>query len=94
MTTVLAEPQWGYGGPYAGHHGAAPLGADGRVVDTPEVQAAKASHLAALADASARVGAAPTGAWNHGAPAGAWNHGWNGSPAPYAHGAQYDTRYQ
>ncbi|XP_011310492.1 uncharacterized protein [Fopius arisanus] len=92
IAVALGEPQWGYGAPYAGHHGAAPLGADGRVVDTPEVQAAKASHLAALADASARVGA-PHAPGAYGAPAGAWNPGWNGAPAPYAHGAQYATRY-
>lgn len=33
-------------------HGAAPLGPDGRVVDTPEVAHAKAAHLAAKAAAS------------------------------------------
>lgn len=37
-------------GQYAyGYHSAAPLGADGRVVDTPEVAQAKAAHYAALA---------------------------------------------
>ncbi|XP_063978971.1 pupal cuticle protein-like isoform X2 [Diachasmimorpha longicaudata] len=82
ITLVLSEPQWGYGSQYASHHGAAPLGADGRVVDTPEVQAAKASHLAALADASARAGSAPSSYTSN-----EWNRGWNGSPAPYAPGA-------
>ncbi|XP_015123075.1 pupal cuticle protein isoform X2 [Diachasma alloeum] len=84
ITLVLSEPQWTGGGYASSPHGAAPLGADGRVVDTPEVQAAKTSHLAALADASARAGTPPNSystpnLWN--------NHGWNGSPPPYAHSA-------
>jgi len=39
-------------------HGVAPIGADGRVVDTPEVAHAKAAHFAAKAAAS-------QGAWAH-----------------------------
>lgn len=35
-------------------YGNAPLGPDGRVIDTPEVAQAKATHLAAHAQAAAR----------------------------------------
>lgn len=42
---------WGQGA------GSAPIGADGRVVDTPEVAAAKAEHFAAKAAANAVAGA-------------------------------------
>ena len=42
-----------YNAPY--YWGPAPIGADGRVVDTPEVAAAKAAHFAA----HAKVGSAP-----------------------------------
>ncbi|XP_017886618.2 cuticle protein 18.7-like, partial [Ceratina calcarata] len=43
--------------PYAYGYGyAAPLGPDGRVVDTPEVAEAKAAHLAAHAAAAAKTG--------------------------------------
>lgn len=83
---ALAEPQWyggpGYGAP-AGYGGAAPLGPDGRVVDTPEVAQLKSAHLAALADANARAPkvSAADGAWNPAA-----------GPASYAapsYGAHY-----
>lgn len=50
-------------------HGSAPLAADGRVVDTPEVAQAKAAHFAAYN--AAAVGAAH-GAWGG---YGAWAHG-------------------
>ncbi|KAK0077920.1 hypothetical protein PV325_003281 [Microctonus aethiopoides] len=65
---ALASPQWynsgefnsasGFGGHFgSGHHhvGGAPLGPDGRVVDTPEVQHLKSTHLAKLAEAAARA---------------------------------------
>lgn len=56
----------------------APLGPDGRVVDTPEVQQAKAVHFS-LYNAEAQKApagpAAPNPSWN---PAGApWNPSWN-----------------
>lgn len=67
----MGTPQW-YPGPHAGYgpsHGA-PLGPDGRVIDTPEVAQAKAAHLAALADASSRKGLAPVpGPYAHNGPA-------------------------
>lgn len=50
---VFGAPQW-YGGVGYGHN-PAPLGPDGRVVDTPEVAQLKAAHLNALAEASARA---------------------------------------
>ncbi|XP_046742501.1 uncharacterized protein LOC124409125 [Diprion similis] len=56
-SVVLGSPQW-YGAPHAGYAGAAvpaPLGPDGRVVDTPEVAQLKAAHLSALAEANARA---------------------------------------
>lgn len=53
-------PQW-YPGAYGGHAAPAPLGPDGRVVDTPEVAQLKAAHLAALADANARAPKGPGG---------------------------------
>ena len=62
----------------------APLGPDGRVIDTPEVQQAKAHHFtlynaeAQRAAAAAPAGPAP-GGWNP-----AWNGDWNGgAPGPY-----------
>ncbi|KAG7212363.1 hypothetical protein KM043_012684 [Ampulex compressa] len=53
LATSLANPtyvpvQAVYNGPLA------PIGKDGRVIDTPEVAHAKATHLAALAEASSR----------------------------------------
>lgn len=42
--------------PHYQYHGPpAPIGHDGRVVDTPEVAHAKAAHLSAVAEAAARV---------------------------------------
>lgn len=54
-------------------YGGAPLGADGRVIDTPEVAQAKVIHYAALNEAASR---AAHGSWagvglNHGA----WAYG-------------------
>lgn len=40
---------------YQYHGPPAPIGHDGRVIDTPEVAHAKAAHLAALAEAAAKV---------------------------------------
>lgn len=60
-SAVLATPQW-YGGLAAGygtHASPAPLGPDGRVVDTPEVAQLKAAHLSALAEANARAPKGP-----------------------------------
>ncbi|XP_076652954.1 uncharacterized protein LOC143359121 [Halictus rubicundus] len=60
LNAVFCAPQWyggggGHPGGYGGHAAPAPLGPDGRVVDTPEVAQLKAAHLAALADANARA---------------------------------------
>ncbi|XP_012288225.1 uncharacterized protein LOC105703976 [Orussus abietinus] len=79
---AVAAPQWGYHG--AGYHGAhvggppAPLGPDGRVVDTPEVAQLKAAHLSALAEAHAR---APKGS-AIGTPYEGYYGGHDGSYAP------------
>ncbi|XP_066600958.1 uncharacterized protein [Prorops nasuta] len=65
VVLVSARPQHDY---YQGYHGPpAPIGHDGRVVDTPEVAQAKAAHLAALREATARIsqGASPVYAGNH-----------------------------
>jgi len=51
---ILAAPQW-----YRPHASSAPLGPDGRVVDTPEVAQLKAAHLNALAEANARAPKGP-----------------------------------
>lgn len=67
----------------------APLGPDGRVVDTPEVAAAKAHHfslynaVAQHAPAGPALAAAPHGQYDSGAYNPAWdapayNGGWNG----------------
>lgn len=64
-SATLAAPQW-YGGPAYGLHASpAPLGPDGRVVDTPEVAQLKVAHLNALAEANARApkGPGPVGAY-------------------------------
>lgn len=60
LNVVHSAPQW-YPGAYGGHAAPAPLGPDGRVVDTPEVAQLKAAHLAALADANARAPKGPGG---------------------------------
>ncbi|KAG5335478.1 CUPP protein, partial [Acromyrmex heyeri] len=59
-SAILAAPQW-----YGPHASPAPLGPDGRVVDTPEVAQLKAAHLSALAEANARApkGPGPIGAY-------------------------------
>ncbi|TGZ57636.1 Uncharacterized protein DBV15_03974 [Temnothorax longispinosus] len=53
-SAILAAPQW-----YGPHASPAPLGPDGRVVDTPEVAQLKAAHLSALAEANARAPKGP-----------------------------------
>ncbi|XP_046478697.1 cuticle protein 18.7 [Neodiprion pinetum] len=56
-SVAVGSPQW-YGAPHGGYAGSAvpaPLGPDGRVVDTPEVAQLKAAHLSALAEANARA---------------------------------------
>lgn len=98
LSVALASPQW-YPGAHAGYHGgahgyahgaAAPLGPDGRVVDTPEVAATKAAHLAALAEASAR---APQGPADYDHHDGAYHDAWN-APNPAYAPAHLGPRYQ
>ncbi|XP_015591986.1 pupal cuticle protein [Cephus cinctus] len=90
LSVVLGAPQW-YGGPaaYGGHPGGppAPLGPDGRVVDTPEVAQLKSAHLAALAEANARAPKVPGGYGGPG-PAG----GYAGPDGAYA-AANYIPHY-
>ena len=86
VSAAFGLPQYyGIPGPYAAspHGGAAPLGPDGRVIDTPEVAQAKSAHLSALADAAAR---APRG------PAGPYDGPVHGSP--YVSHAGYGPRYR
>ena len=73
-SVAYCTPQW-YGGAYGGHAAPAPLGADGRVVDTPEVAQLKAAHLAALADANARAPKGPGVAGPYPGPAGSYAPG-------------------
>lgn len=54
FSVIQAAPQW-----YGPHASPAPLGPDGRVVDTPEVAQLKAAHLNALAEANARAPKGP-----------------------------------
>ncbi|XP_076397836.1 pupal cuticle protein-like [Megachile rotundata] len=85
LHVVCCAPQWyggGHPGAYGGHAAPAPLGPDGRVVDTPEVAQLKAAHLAALADANAR---APKGPGGPGGP-------YPGPAGPYAPG-NYGAHY-
>ncbi|XP_012263764.1 cuticle protein 5-like [Athalia rosae] len=91
-----ATPALAYGAHYAHGHGA-PLGHDGRVVDTPEVAHAKAAHLAAHAHEAAKTahygyaahGYAPVAALGYAAPA--YGHGY-GYGAPIGHdGRVVDT---
>ncbi|EFN73853.1 hypothetical protein EAG_06495 [Camponotus floridanus] len=69
LSVILAAPQW-----YGPHASPAPLGPDGRVVDTPEVAQLKVAHLNALAEANAR------------APKGLGPSGYAGPSGPYASG--------
>ncbi|XP_011496121.1 PREDICTED: cuticle protein 2-like [Ceratosolen solmsi marchali] len=98
VSTVLGVPQW-YGGPapYALHGAAAPLGPDGRVIDTPEVAQAKSAHLAALAEAAARAPKGHAGPYDGPASGLPYGHGgyaprYSGPPAPLgADGRVVDT---
>ncbi|KAK2587547.1 hypothetical protein KPH14_003680 [Odynerus spinipes] len=99
VSAALGAPQWyGAHAGYGGHAAPAPLGPDGRVVDTPEVAQLKAAHLSALAEANARAPKGPAGpgpyqASHDGgyAPAGYAPH-YSGPPAPLgADGRVVDT---
>lgn len=79
LNVARSAPQW-YPGAYGGHAAPAPLGPDGRVVDTPEVAQLKAAHLAALADANARAPKGPGGPYP-------------GPPGPYGPG-NYAPHYR
>ncbi|XP_014479476.1 PREDICTED: cuticle protein 2-like [Dinoponera quadriceps] len=86
-SATLAIPQW-YGGPaYAPHASPAPLGPDGRVVDTPEVAQLKSAHLSALAEANARAPKGPGLVGGYAGPDGSYASGnyishYSGPPAP------------
>ncbi|XP_066600949.1 uncharacterized protein [Prorops nasuta] len=79
-----------YGGQHFGGHAGgppAPLGPDGRVVDTPEVAQLKAAHLSALAEATARAPKGPGPAGPYGPPDTPYTSGgyvphYSGPPAP------------
>ncbi|KAL0126756.1 hypothetical protein PUN28_005252 [Cardiocondyla obscurior] len=79
-SATLAAPQW-----YGSHASPAPLGPDGRVVDTPEVAQLKAAHLSALAEANARapkgLGPSPYAGPSGYAPRNYLSH-YSGPPAP------------
>ena len=63
---AFGVPQW-YGAPPQGYGSPlkpAPLGPDGRVIDTPEVAQLKAAHLSALAEAKARAPKGPEGPYD------------------------------
>jgi len=75
VAITLAKPT------YHQYHGPpAPIGHDGRVMDTPEVAHAKAAHLAAVAEAAAKV---PYGATSY-----AENHDYHGYSKPISVGHQ------
>ncbi|XP_011877671.1 PREDICTED: cuticle protein 5-like [Vollenhovia emeryi] len=82
VATTLATPAY-----YQKYHGSpAPIGHDGRVLDTPEVAHAKAAHLAAVAEAAARV--------PHGAASYAENGDYHGYAKPVSVGHQmYHSGY-
>ncbi|XP_043527896.1 pupal cuticle protein-like [Frieseomelitta varia] len=91
VNVAYSAPQWyggpgyGHGAPAYGHAAPAPLGPDGRVVDTPEVAQLKAAHLSALAEANARAPKGPAGPYS--GPAGPYAPGgyaphYSGPPAP------------
>ncbi|KAK1123706.1 hypothetical protein K0M31_008403 [Melipona bicolor] len=91
INVACSAPQWyggpgyGHGAPGYGHAAPAPLGPDGRVVDTPEVAQLKSAHLAALAEANARAPKGPGGPYP--GPAGPYAPGgyaphYSGPPAP------------
>lgn len=71
---------------YPYHGPPAPIGHDGRVIDTPEVAHAKAAHLAAVAEAAARV--------PHSVAPYAENHDYHGYAKPVSIGHQmYHSGY-
>nr|XP_012233456.1 PREDICTED: cuticle protein 2-like [Linepithema humile] len=83
-SAVLAAPQW-----YGPHASPAPLGPDGRVVDTPEVAQLKAAHLNALAEANARAPKGPGAVGAYVGPSGPYaaanyipQYSYSGPPAP------------
>ncbi|GAB1859599.1 Pupal cuticle protein [Camponotus japonicus] len=81
LSVILAAPQW-----YGPHASPAPLGPDGRVVDTPEVAQLKVAHLNALAEANARAPKGP-GSSAYAGPNGPYASGnyiphYSGPPAP------------
>ncbi|XP_046742500.1 uncharacterized protein LOC124409124 [Diprion similis] len=97
LAGAWAAPALAYGGHYA--HGA-PLGHDGRVVDTPEVAHAKAAHLAAHAQEAAKTVSHGYGVHGWAAPVGlayaapaVYGHGYgHGHAAPIGHdGRVVDT---
>ncbi|KAK0167303.1 hypothetical protein PV327_004720 [Microctonus hyperodae] len=102
---TLASPQWynsgefnsgnGFGGHFGGGHhygGGAPLGPDGRVIDTPEVQHLKSSHLAKLAEAAAR---APKIQSHYDVHDGGYNFDNHNNHGSYEHSGSYEgPRYQ
>ena len=52
----MAEHKWPGSNEYYGYRGPpAPIGSDGRVIDTPEVAHARAAHLATHAEVSASM---------------------------------------
>lgn len=95
IAITSATPNYQYHGPPA------PIGHDGRVIDTPEVAHAKAAHLAAVAEAAAKV---PYGLASYAGnpdyhgylkPVSVSHqmyhsgHGYHGSPAPLNHEVRY-----
>ncbi|XP_043481690.1 cuticle protein 5-like [Leptopilina heterotoma] len=55
VSVIFATPEYYAGGQYPYQGPSAPIGHDGRVIDTPEVAFAKAAHLQAYADIAARI---------------------------------------
>ncbi|XP_051161814.1 pupal cuticle protein-like [Leptopilina boulardi] len=94
VSMVFGAPQWYGGAPIGYGHNPAPLGPDGRVVDTPEVAQLKSAHLSALAEAAARAPSGPAGPYDgHSSyPAGNYVSHYSGPPAPLGHdGRVVDT---
>ncbi|XP_046743045.1 cuticle protein 18.7-like isoform X2 [Diprion similis] len=87
---AAAAPGHAYGpapAAYSGYgygHAAAPLAADGRVVDTPEVAHAKAAHFAEYARAASAAAAPAPGHYGYAAAPAAYGHGY-GYAAPLGH---------
>lgn len=86
-----------YGGAYAGHYAAYPqhipaIGPNGVPLDTPEVQHAKAAHFAAVAEATARAGAAG-GHYDDGSYDGRYDDGSYDGRYDGAYDGRYDGAY-